>query len=142
MIKYAKKCMGLLKDKEITSRLVWANNHYEKYNEEYICMVYTIPIVEIENIGDIGFNIDKCFYEGYFKKEQLLHFNLKLLKFLDEYVLYGESDYLNDIYNSQMLDKDIKQAIIDAKDHTIAIGFDFSYKDLEKTIELLIHLTK
>lgn len=100
LLKRAAKCQVLLKSANKTTKFVWANNHYEKYNGKYVCEAYPIPVVEIEGIGDVGFDLNDCFYKGYFAKEKLLVMDLDLLKEIGYFALYGESDCLNDIYNS------------------------------------------
>jgi len=142
LIKRAKRCQSILQNKGINSKFVWANNHYEEYKGKYICEAYPIPIIEIDDIGDIGFNIDTCFYEGYFSKEQLLSFNFDILKEIGYFALYGEKDYLNDIYNTNMNYDDIYQLLQNSSENHIAISFAFKPNELDKTIEFLIKLIK
>ncbi len=139
LIKQAKKCQEFCKDK--TTKFIWANNHYEKYANKFICEEYPIPIIEIQNIGDIGFNLNECFYEGYFKKEELLKFNFNYIKSFKSFSLYGEQNCLNDIYNSNMNFNKIKQLIEDSNENLIAINFSFKYKEIENVLKTLDLLT-
>ena len=141
LIKHAKSCQTILKNKNIDSKYLWANNHYEEYRKNFICESYPIPVIEIKGIGDIGFNIGSCFYEGYFSKERLLSFDFNLLRRFDTLTMYGENNYLEDIYNSQMNNADIKELIYGSNETNIAINFGFKYKDLERIIDTLIKLT-
>ncbi len=142
LIKHANKCQQLVESKGINSKFVWANNHFEEYKGKYICESYPIPIIEIEGIGDIGFNIDTCFFEGYFSKEKLLSFDFEILKEVGYFALYGEKDYLIDIYNTNMKCNDINQLLQNSTENNIAIGFAFKSSKLDKIIELLIKLIK
>ncbi len=131
----------MFQDKNIPARFVWANGHYEEYGCKYIREDYPIPIIEIDGVGDVGFNINGCFYEGYFPKEKLLTFDFGILQDVKNLTLYGESDYLSDIYNSENKDADIKQLVQDSAEVNIAIGFSFSFKELESTVNALLLLT-
>jgi len=137
----AKKCRLMLQAKNVDARFVWANGHYEEYKHKYIREDYPIPVIEAEGVGDVGFNITGCFYEGYFSKDKLLSFDFDVLKDIKHLALYGESDYLTDIYNSDTGVGDVKQLIQNSTENNIAVGFPFPYKDLEKTVNMLILLT-
>ncbi len=141
LINYAQKCQALLKTKSINSRFVWANNHYEEYDGKYICETYPIPIIEIDEIGDIGFNLNECFYEGYFNKEKLISFNYEILKEVGYFSMYGESDYLTDIYNTNMICGDIIPLLKNSPEDHIAINFAFKPQEIDKIIEILIRFT-
>ncbi len=141
LISRAKKCRELFNKKNVSARLVWANGHYEEYKRKYIREDYPIPIIEAEGIGDVGFNITECFYEGYFPKEKLLGFDFDILKKIKNLAIYGESDYLSDIYNSEKKNSDIKQLIQNSSEANIAIAFPFAYKDVEAVLDTLLILT-
>lgn len=141
LINRAERCRQLLQDRNKASAFVWANAHFESYKGKYICEKYPIPVVEIEGIGDIGFNINGCFYEGYFSKEDLLNFDYEIIRDIKSFALYGENDYLNDIYNYRMNFDEIKELIENSAQTNIAISFAFKYKDIEQTLDALILLT-
>jgi len=138
LVNQSKCCQQLFEHKNKITKFVWANNHYQKFKNNYVCEIYPIPVIEIQNIGDIGFNFDNCFFEGYFKKDKLLKFNFEQFKNLKNFSLYGEKDFLTDIYNSTMPFDCIKNNIQNSLEEKIAINFEFKFQNLNKIVNFLV----
>lgn len=124
-----------LLNRKCKCELIFCSNNYLYYDGEYHIQKYPIPVIDIKNSGDIGYNIDKIFFEFSFDKTIFLDiaFGYILIKF-KEVELYGGSNCLIDFYDEGDSVEDIKNKIRLSNEETIMLSLYFDYNQ-EKIIE-------
>jgi len=122
-----------LVDRGIDCQLKNCKHNYIYLDEKYHEQRYPIPIIEIMNKGDIGYNLDKIFFEFSFNKEDFLKLDLKyILNNFEDIEIYGGEDCLIDLYEKG----DAVEDILEKFDHSdqecvmVCLYFDHDKKDL------------
>jgi len=110
------------------------NNHSIKKDGVWETEYYPIPVISINDLCDIGFDIDRTFVECKMKREKALEFQWELL--LDyRFEVYGMEEYLKDFYNESLSMESISLKIKESMEQDIGITFHFGY--LEDKVFLL-----
>lgn len=113
------------------------NNHYIKCKNSYLHQNYYMPVISIENIGDICFNIDGISFEFYLSKEELLmltELEALLTQFKQELNIYEYEDCTNDIYIINDTKEELLQKIKKSKDKKFGVSIDCSNLENGKII--------
>lgn len=101
---------------------------------------YPIPVITMENVCEIGFDIQQTFVEFKLKREQAITFDFTQFSGI-AFEVYGVVDYLNDFYHA---DRDIDQihAEIEKSDEKeIGVSLLFGYLEpVENLIKVVTAL--
>lgn len=110
--------------------------HYIKINEKYEYQKYPIPVISIEQKGDIGFNINGVWFEFFLDKNSLSKTNIKALIDKHNIEIYGGNDCLVDFYCKDKSIQNIFQDINASNEEIIGISIylnDFNILNLKDT---------
>ncbi len=104
------------------------NNHFININGKYYNQKYYMPVITVENIGDICFNIDSIEFEFYVTKEQIIHIDLEHLisEYKKELNIYEYKDCTNDIYIIGDNKYDILNKVSNSLDNKFGISINCS----------------
>ncbi|MDL2292654.1 DUF3201 domain-containing protein [Acholeplasma sp. OttesenSCG-928-E16] len=118
------------------------NGHFCKIGNSFLEEKYPIPVITVNEVIDIGVDIDNIFLEFRVTKEFALNINYHIMP--RPFELYGLNDFLDDLYNKDLDINEIKQKIIDSNETEFGLTFSFSYdEDIELLLEIvenLLHL--
>lgn len=119
----------------------WYNMHSVKYKKNFLIEFFPIPVITIEDIGEIGVDLDSIFLETTISKEKALNIDYDALIRKYSIEVYGADDYLTDFYNSSMSSSDIKTRIQNSSETQIHIATYLS-KDanVEKILKILLEI--
>lgn len=120
-----KELTKVFHEKGILSRCGYYNQHSVKIDGEWITEEYPIPVITIEQVGDLGIDLSHIFLEIVVAREQALKFNFHKLEHF-RYEVYGIENYLNDFYNDTIPLTEIKDRIEKNNEDFIGISFFFS----------------
>src|SRR6056297_3362542 len=87
-----------LLNRRFVCQLVFFKENYLQVDGQYELQHYPIPIITVNEIGDIGYNLDRIFFEFAFEKSDFLSKNLGYLIHFDSLEIYGGQDCLVDFY--------------------------------------------
>jgi hypothetical protein len=122
--KYNELCKGL---KEAGLKIAggFFNNHSVKHNNTFITEYFPIPVILMDNLGDVGIDIDSIWLE--IKLSRAIALNLDYTQLASKYLfeVYGAENYLSDIYNEQINVSDIVSNIQRSEETTFCICFYF-----------------
>lgn len=118
----------------------YALHSFKEENEFYVEQ-YPIPVFTINNIIDIGIDIDKIFFEFRFTRERALEFDFSVFEDLN-FEVYGVDDYYDDFYYDDL--EEIHNNILSSSEVEIGVSIIFSkdniLEDVIRTIELLMEV--
>ena len=120
-----KELIHFLKENGFQYRCGYYNQHSVKVDEEWITEEYPIPVISIEDIGDLGIDINHIFLEIVVTKEQALAFDFEKFKPY-RFEVYGVENFLSDFYNATLPLQDIHERIRISNEDSIGISFFFS----------------
>ncbi len=80
-------------------RIVDAKGNYLLLSGSYVRQQYAIPVVEVEEKGDIGFNLDGPFFEFSLSREQLTRIDLKSLRRRFRVEIFEGDSAMTDFYS-------------------------------------------
>lgn len=115
----------------------YAYHSFKEDNEFYIEQ-YPIPVFTINNILDIGIDIDKIFFEFKLTKDKALEYDFHIF---DEYTfeVYGVDDYYDDYYYDNI--DEIHDNILKSNELEIGVSIlidkENIIEDTTKILELL-----
>lgn len=93
---HAKKIFERLKDK---CELGYFNHHLLSINKELIEQEYYMPVISMQDKGDICFNFDNVSYEFYLPKKRLLNYlDVLIGKYSDKLSIYTSANCDIDLY--------------------------------------------
>lgn len=99
MYEQAREVTGLIQAKDLSCQLLMSSHNYLKDKEgKYHLQHFPIPVIEIVQIGDIGFNLDAIFFEYPLAKAQLMKMDLNHLIEEHEIEIYGGKNCMIDFY--------------------------------------------
>ncbi len=129
----AEKDYQALNKKQISCQLESYKNNYVKINGQYQLQKYPIPVISLQNGGDIGYNLDKIFFETAFKRDEFL--NLELVSILSQHEdieIYGGRDCHKDFYQKDDNPAKIREKVKESTENTIMVSlyFDYNKEDL------------
>lgn len=140
----ANKDFADLKNHGIQCKLLFADKNYIKLHDKYELQYYPIPIIEIKNLGDIGYNLDYIFFECSFDKDDVK--NIKLQSILEEFKnveIYSGKDCLKDFYNKGDTAETVISRIDQSDEDIIMLsiyseyGAESTYTILKKTKNIM-----
>ena len=141
--------LKLQKDKEIIATYLEENEiyfvfgyyamHSFKENNEFYVEQYPIPVFTVNNILDIGIDIDKIFFEFRFTRERALEFDFSVFEDL-YFEVYGVDDFYDDFYYDVI--EDIHNNILSSTETEVGVSIiidkDNILEDIIKVIDLLM----
>ncbi len=89
-----------LAQKGIAAKWGWYANHCVRVDGEYQTGEFPIPVVDVGDLCEIGFNLDDCWLEFQLPRAAALPFDWQRLPEGAE--VYGVEDYLLDFYRAGM----------------------------------------
>ncbi|MBU5438735.1 DUF3201 domain-containing protein [Tissierella sp. MSJ-40] len=98
------------------------NGHYIKINGRYEYQKYPIPVVAIEGIGDIGFNINGIWFEFFIDKVEFNKVDIENLISRYKVEIYGGNNCLIDFYTEGKSVSDISHNIDISDEETVGIA--------------------
>ncbi len=118
------------------------NQNYIKINGKQVLQKYPIPIITIEGIGDIGFNLDEVFFEFFIDRNEIKKIDLKAL--IEEYRLeiYGGKNCLIDFYTPPQTEHDVIKQVLSSSEETIGIAVYIQDLNIKSTYLHLCQLLK
>lgn len=97
--------------------------HSVKVKNEYVTEYFPIPVINVNGICDVGFDLDCVFVEAMLYREEAIEFNFSTIPY--NFEAYGATEYLQDFYNNNMDLEGINKRIEESKEQEIGIGFEF-----------------
>ncbi|ABX41361.1 DUF3201 domain-containing protein [Lachnoclostridium phytofermentans] len=119
-----KELIHFFKEKGFQYRCGYYNQHSVKVDNEWITEEYPIPVISMEQIGDLGIDISHIFFEIVVTREQALTLDFEKLRPY-RFEVYGVENFLNDFYNETLPLQDIKKKIRRSDEESIGISFFF-----------------
>lgn len=115
------------------------NNHSVKRDGAFVTEHFPIPIISIDELGDIGVDIDSIWFEAALPKERALALNYA--EIIDRYKIeiYGSENYLDDLFNEQIDVSKIAGNIAASPDTSICVLF---YLSMDATCDELIEIAR
>lgn len=101
----------------------WYANHSVKLEGKYETEVFPIPVVAVDGLGDIGFDLDGVFLELQLPREKALDFDYGQLPEGAE--VYGAEDYLGNFYRPGMDPEEVLRRIRESREETVCIAMSF-----------------
>lgn len=120
-----KELIHFFKEKGFQCRCGYYNQHSVKVDDEWITEEYPIPVISIEDIGDLGIDINHIFLEIVVTREQALTFDFGKFESY-RFEVYGVENFLNDFYNNTLPLQEIHERIRKSNENSIGISFFFS----------------
>ena len=104
------------------------NNHFISIDGKYYNQKYYMPVISVENRGDICFNINSIEFEFYVTKEQITHIDLEHLisDYKKELNIYEYKDCTIDIYKIGDNKYDVLSKVNDSFDNKFGISINCS----------------
>ncbi|MCM1052836.1 MAG: DUF3201 domain-containing protein [Ruminococcus sp.] len=104
------------------------NNHFISINNNYYKQKYYMPVISVENKGDICFNINSIEFEFYVTKSQMTNIDLETLirNYKKELNIYEYKDCTIDIYRIGDNKYDVLNKIDNSFDNKFGISIDCS----------------
>ena len=100
------------------------NNHYVKRNDDYCVEYYPIPIISIENIGDIGIDISSIWLEIVLPREKAVLLDYSGMEQTYKFEVYGAENYLCDFCNAESDPRLVVERINSSDEAQICICFE------------------
>ncbi|GAA0694111.1 MULTISPECIES: hypothetical protein [Clostridium] len=107
--------------------------NYIKIGSEYRYQHYGIPIIVIEGVGDIGFNMDGIFFEFFLDRDELA--NMDFNEISNRHVeIYGAEDCSVDYYKIGDKLRNVKRKIEGSTENSFGIAFYYNSYDVDRDI--------
>jgi len=138
LVKKAESIYNIVTEQYNKAFYSFYNNHFHK-NEigEYIVDYFPIPVISIENICDIEFDLDTINVTSKLTKHNTVEFDYSKLNNF-KFEIYGVNDYLTDYYTN---DSSLDQAIAKiGKSNETEFFFTFYFNNDTDEKALLIFL--
>lgn len=139
----SKDICEILDTKGIKNRFVNSPKNYIRINGKYELQQYPIPLIIIENQGDIGINLDGIFFEFFVSKESIL--NLELMKLQrDGYTLeiYGGDNCMVDYYSETISEFMFRERIRESREENFGIAFYSHTQDKKQIVDDFFEIHK
>lgn len=117
-------------------QLEFFKENYLQVDGQYQLQHYPIPIISVNEIGDIGYNLDRIFFEFAFEKEDFLYTDLSyFINHYDSIEIYGGHDCLVDFYQKGDPPEKIRNKVQHSDEQTIMLSvyFEYAYEGLIDT---------
>lgn len=106
------------------------NGNYTKIYNRYEYQKYPIPVISIENKGDIGFDLNAIWFEFFVPKTSLTNHLIEELIHNYNVEIYGGKNCLINFYNCNKTNSDILETINNSNEETIGISISLGNADL------------
>lgn len=94
-------------------------------NNEWVTEQYPIPVITVNQLGDIGIDLEHYFLELVLTRSQALNFDFNALSSY-QFEVYGMEVYLNDFYNENIPLESIRTNILKSKELQIGVSIYFN----------------
>ena len=125
-----------LLNRRFVCQLDFFKENYLQVDGQYELQHYPIPIITVKETGDIGYNLDRAFFEFSFEKSDFLSKDLSyLIHHFDSLEIYGGHNCLVDFYQNGDTPEMIRNKIHESDEQNImlALSFDYCYDGLIDT---------
>lgn len=123
----------LSEDEDMKCIYTICKGNYLKIDSKYSYQHYGIPIIVLENVGDIGFNLDGIFFEFFLKRDELV--NIDFSEISDRHIeIYGAEDCSVDYYKNGDNIRDVKRKIEESTENSFGIAFYYNSYDVDRDI--------
>ena len=119
--------------------------NYIKIKGKYEYQRYPIPVISIEDKGDIGFNIDGVWFEYFLKKDDFFRSNLEVLIIKHKLEIYGGTDCLIDFYFEGKSAADVFESVRNSEEEIIGVAVylnDMQSMDIKESFKDVCSLLK
>lgn len=140
--KWCENIQDDLKNNGYASKKGFYNNHSIKDKSgNWITEYFPIPVITVEQLCDIGFDIKYIFIETKMKRDKAIKYDFsRLLKY--KFEVYGIEEYLIDFYNDTLKVEDIGKRIEMSKEKEIGIGFKVEENYINNIIKIINELAE
>lgn len=107
----------------LTAHWGWYAFHSVRVDGTYETEEFPIPVVSVEGLGDVGFDLDSVFLELQIPRKTALAFDYGRLPEGAE--VYGAEDYLGDFYRPGMGTAEVVRRIEESREQTVCIAVSF-----------------
>lgn len=128
-----------LKDAEYQVTCQFHNNHSVKRNNDFATEYFPIPVISIENLGDIGVDINSVWFEVVLPKEKAIKLDYANIANRYRVEIYGSDNFLCDLYNEQIDVSKIVSNISNSSEINICILF---YLNMDVTCGEIIEISQ
>lgn len=101
----------------------WYANHSVKVDGEYQTEEFPIPVVDVGDLCEIGFNLDDCWLEFQLPRAAALAFDWRRLP--EGVEVYGVENYLMDFYHAGMDRAGIAARIAESAEQSVNAALSF-----------------
>lgn len=122
MYTLAEELMALAKEKYKEAKLNNYTGHYIKIQGKYCYQKYPLPVVVIPQVGDIGVNLDKVWFEFFVSKEVVGEIDFEWLIDTYEIEVYGGEDCMVDFYQAGDSGISVQRKIEESRQKQIGIA--------------------
>ncbi len=124
----ARELTELLQEEDLNCRFLKSSHNYLQDSEgQYHLQHYPIPVIEIVQIGDIGFNLDKIFFEFPLSQAQVINLDLTHLLEENEVEIYGGKDCTIDFYRRGDSWENVKNEIARSSEEVVMLSIYIDY---------------
>lgn len=134
---HAERLKDTLISKNFKVTLASYNRHVINIEGKLYEQKYYMPVITVDNIGDICFNMNSIEFEFYVTKEDFDDINLnKLLgDYRDQLQIYEYEDCLKDIYKIGDSKEEVIRKVSNSKDDKFGVSIDVTNLSDEEIIE-------
>ena len=115
----AKTLCSYLTAAGLSARWHWYSYHFTRREERYQAEYFPIPVITVDQICDIGLELDHIFLEGTLSQKQALANDFTAIPWPFE--VYGGQDILQDFYRPGMSIQELPKRIADSGEKTIGL---------------------
>lgn len=142
LYRLAKVLIEELKNLDYTTTWGYYGFHSVKHNGDFITEYFPIPVITVDNICDIGLNLDHIFIEGKLIREDGLSFDYSKLESYN-FEVYGIEEYTLDFYDKNDGVSSINQNINNSTEDEIGISILIDNIDMiSSVIDIVKNFTK
>jgi len=117
-------------------------NHYIMINNKMEHQKYFMPVITVNRIGDICFNLDGISFEFVLKKAELIDLDLDyLIKNYASINIYSQNDCLKDFYTKGNTVNQVIDKILNSEENNFGISFDCDNNNFDMIITNFIDLS-
>ncbi len=131
------KCLEYLHQLSYEATLNSYNHHYININGTYLKQEYYMPVITVENKGDICFNMGIIEFEFYISKEELVKSEILTLlinKYEESLSVYEFEDCTKDMYHFGDTKEVVLKRIKESKDLKFGIGINVSHLEYNEIV--------
>ncbi len=104
------------------------NNHYVKCDNGFLTEHFPIPVISVENIGDIGIDINSIWIEIILSRDEAILLDYAHMAHIYNFEVYGVNEYLHDFYNAQSDPRLVVEKINNSEEKQICVAFYYAHE--------------